>query len=36
MTRDSQSSVKFVSHLPTKIDVVKFDSMNNFGCGGVR
>ena len=24
-------SVKFVSHLPTKIDVMKFDDANNFG-----
>ena len=28
---DSQSSVIFVSHLPTKIDIVKFDSTNNYG-----
>ena len=30
MARDSQSSVKYVSHFLTKIDVVKFDSTNNF------
>ena len=30
MDEDSQSSVKFVSHLLTKIDVVKFDDTNNF------
>ena len=30
MTRDKQSSVKFVSHLLTKIYFVKFDDMNNF------
>ena len=29
MTEVSQSSVKSVSHLPTKIDVVKFDDTNN-------
>ena len=31
MAGDNQSSVKSVSHLPTKIDVVKFDGTNNFG-----
>ena len=31
MVESSQSSVKYVSHLPTKIDIVKFDSTNNFG-----
>jgi len=30
MVEDSQSSVKFVSHLPTNIDIVKFDDTNNF------
>jgi len=30
MAGDSQSSVKFMSHLLTKIYVVKFDGMNNF------
>jgi len=30
MAEDSQSLVKFMSHLLTKVDVVKFDSMNNF------
>ena len=30
MAGDSQSSVIFVSHLLTKIDVVKFDGTNNF------
>ena len=30
MVEDSQLSVKSVSHLPTKIDVVKFDDTNNF------
>ena len=31
MAESSQSSVKSVSHLLTKIDVVKFDGINNFG-----
>ena len=31
MAGDSQSAVKSVNHLPTKIDVVKFDGTNNFG-----
>jgi len=30
MAGDSQSSVKFVCHLPTKIDVMKFDVTNKF------
>jgi len=29
MVDDSQSSVKFMNHLPTKIDVMKFDGTNN-------
>ena len=30
MTGDSQSSVKLVSHLSTKINIVKYDDTNNF------
>ena len=30
MAGDSQSSVKSVIHLPTNIDIVKFDGTNNF------
>ena len=30
MAEGSQSSVKFMSHLLTKIDVVMFDGTNNF------
>ena len=30
MVEISQSSVKSVSHLPTKIDVVEFDDADNF------
>ena len=30
MAENSQSSVKFVSHLSTKNDVMKFDDTNNF------
>ena len=30
MTTSGQSSVKFVSYLPMKIDVMNFDGMNNF------
>jgi len=30
MVKDIQSSVKFVSHLLTKINVVKFNDTNNF------
>jgi len=30
MVRDSQSAVKSINHHPTKIDVVNFDSTNNF------
>ena len=30
MAGDSQSSVKFVIHLPINIDIVKFDGTNNF------
>ena len=31
MTEGSKSTVKIMNDHPTKIDVVKFDSMNNFG-----
>ena len=31
MAECSRSTVKSVSHLPTKINIVKFDGTNNFG-----
>ena len=36
MAGDSQSTMKSVNPHPMKIDVVKFDDTNNFGCGDVR
>ena len=30
MAESSQLLVKYMSHIPTKIDVVKFDDTNNF------
>ena len=31
MAEDNKSIVKSVNHHPTKIDIVKFDGINNFG-----